>query len=205
MDNAIYRINHYPLDSAICFAMTCPLDGDLSGAIHRLNNMRPHSLTHRLRSLSCTVSCLNRIQNFFDVPFCEIYNQFLNKRLDSCGLDNESEELFFTLNEIDSVYAKSYYNDLTVARLRELHTVNMVYKCTHGLAPEHLQDRFVNRVSNYFLRDSSNKFVVPLPRTNYLKNSFRCSWAVFWKGLPSTLRQAESIVSFKSGCKEFFK
>ena len=36
----------------------------------------------------------------------------------------------------------------------------MVYKCTHGLGPEYLHDRFVNRVSNYFLRDSSNKFDV---------------------------------------------
>ena len=28
--NAIHRINHYPLDSAIGFAMTYPLDSDLS-------------------------------------------------------------------------------------------------------------------------------------------------------------------------------
>ena len=49
------------------------------------------------------------------------------------------------------------------SRRRDLHTVNMVYKCTHSLAPEYLQDTFVNRVSNYFLRDSSNKFDVPLP------------------------------------------
>ena len=90
------------------------------------------------------------------------------------------------------------------SRRRDLHTVNMVYKCTHGLAPEYLQNRFVNRVSNYFLRDSSHKFDVPLPRTNYLKNSFRYSGAVLWNGLPSTLRQAESIHIFKSGCKEFF-
>ena len=61
------------------------------------------------------------------------------------------------------------------SRRRDLHTVNMVYKCTHGLAPEYLQDRFVNRVSNYFLRDSSHKFDVPLPRTNYLKSSVRYS------------------------------
>ena len=71
------------------------------------------------------------------------------------------------------------------------------------LAPEHLQDRFVGPVLN--LRDSSNKFVVPLPRNNYLKNSFRYSGAVLWNGLPSTLCQAEPIHSFKFGCREFFK
>ena len=80
-----------------------------------------------------------------------------------------------------------------------------VVKWSYGLAPDYLQDRFVNRVSNYFLRDSSNKFDVPLHRTNYRKNSFRYSGAVLWNGLPPTLRQAESIHIFKSGGKEFFK
>ena len=31
MDNAIHQINHYPLDSASGFAITYPLDSDLSG------------------------------------------------------------------------------------------------------------------------------------------------------------------------------
>ena len=31
VDNAIHRINHYPLDSAIGFAMTYPQVSDLSG------------------------------------------------------------------------------------------------------------------------------------------------------------------------------
>ena len=34
VDNAIHRINHYPLDTAIGFAITYPVDS----AIHRLNN-----------------------------------------------------------------------------------------------------------------------------------------------------------------------
>ena len=31
VDNAIQRINHYPVDSVVCFANTYPLDNDLSG------------------------------------------------------------------------------------------------------------------------------------------------------------------------------
>ena len=31
VDNAIHRINHYPLDGAIGFGITYPLDSDLSG------------------------------------------------------------------------------------------------------------------------------------------------------------------------------
>ena len=31
VDNAIQRINHYPVDSVVCFVNTYPLDSDLSG------------------------------------------------------------------------------------------------------------------------------------------------------------------------------
>ena len=30
VDNAIHRINHYPVDSMVCFVSTYPLDSDLS-------------------------------------------------------------------------------------------------------------------------------------------------------------------------------
>ena len=31
LDNAIHLINHYPVDSVVCFVNTYPLDSDLSG------------------------------------------------------------------------------------------------------------------------------------------------------------------------------
>ena len=31
VDKAIHWINHYPVDSVVCFANTYPLDSDLSG------------------------------------------------------------------------------------------------------------------------------------------------------------------------------
>ena len=31
VDNAIHRINHYPVDSVVCFVKIYPLDSDLSG------------------------------------------------------------------------------------------------------------------------------------------------------------------------------
>ena len=31
LDNGIHRINHYPVDSMVCFVNTYPLDSDLSG------------------------------------------------------------------------------------------------------------------------------------------------------------------------------
>ena len=84
------------------------------------------------------------------------------------------------------------------------HMATVVYKSLNRLVPEYLQLKFVYRNSQYSPRDSINRLALPLPRTNYLKNSFRYSGAVLWNSLATGLRQAESLNSFKSGRKEFF-
>ena len=49
----------------------------------------------------------------------------------------------------------------------------MVYKSLNGLAPLYLNSLFsYNEVSSYSLRDSKGKLAIPLPGTNYVKNSF---------------------------------
>ena len=49
----------------------------------------------------------------------------------------------------------------------------MVYKSLNGLVPTYLQSIFTDRsnITQYELRDTVGKLAVPLPRTNYLKNS----------------------------------
>lgn len=73
----------------------------------------------------------------------------------------------------------------------------MVYKSFNGLTPEYLSELFVNRsdLTEYMPKDSVNKLAVPMPRTNFLKNSslFSDSGAVLWNSLASDLRQAESL------------
>ena len=59
-----------------------------------------------------------------------------------------------------------------------------------------------SHLSNLELRDSENKLNVPLPRTNYYKNSFSYSGAILWNSLPCNLRKAESLGQFKRLLKE---
>ena len=47
-------------------------------------------------------------------------------------------------------------------------------------------------ITPYNLLDSQNKLAVPLPRTNYYKDSFSYSGAVLWNSLSSVVRQATS-------------
>ena len=83
--------------------------------------------------------------------------------------------------------------------------LNMVYKSLNGLAPDYLKSMFTDRsaTSTYSLRNCEGKLALPLPRTNFLKNSFSYSGAVLWNSLPTNLQQAQTLASFKSGCRGF--
>ena len=59
-------------------------------------------------------------------------------------------------------------------------------------------------VASYSLRDTLHKLAIPKPRTDYLKNSFGYAGAALWNSLPVELRQANTLSSFKVGCKKCF-
>ena len=85
----------------------------------------------------------------------------------------------------------------------QIQKVLIVYKSLNGLVPEYLSSKFLKRSeTRYSLRDSENKLVVPLPRTNYLKTSFSYSGATFWNSLPCNLRMTKSFNEFKKNCTE---
>jgi len=88
----------------------------------------------------------------------------------------------------------------------KIETAAMVYKSLNGLAPEYLRSKFTDRsdISSYTLKDYEGKLAIPLPRTNFLKNSFSYNGAVLWNSLSVRLRQAQTLCSFKSGCSGFF-
>ena len=89
---------------------------------------------------------------------------------------------------------------------RQIQKACMVYKSLNGLAPGYLRSRFVERsaVTDYSLRNTKDKLAVPLPRINFLKNSFRYSGAVLWNRLPTHVRQARTLESFHAGCSCLF-
>jgi len=78
----------------------------------------------------------------------------------------------------------------------------MVDRSLHGLAPNYLSSKFERREIAYDLRDSENKVNVPLPCTDYYKNSFSYSGAILWNSLSCNLREAESLGQFKRLLKE---
>ena len=81
----------------------------------------------------------------------------------------------------------------------------MVYKSLNGLVPDHLRSRLVDlsSVTNYQLRNTEASLAIPMPRTNFLENSFSYSGAVLWTSFPVRLRQAKTLSEFRSCCSSF--
>ena len=86
---------------------------------------------------------------------------------------------------------------------RELKTATMVYKSLSDLASDYLKSMFTDRsvTSTYSLRNREGKLAVSStpPHQFKKKNSFSYSGAVLWNSLPTNLRQAQTLASFKSG------
>ena len=80
------------------------------------------------------------------------------------------------------------------------------FSSLNGLGPNYLLSKFTYRsdVSSYSLRGNNDNLTIPLPHTNFMKNSFSYSEAVLWNSLPIKLRQANSLGAFRAGCKQHF-
>ena len=58
--------------------------------------------------------------------------------------------------------------------------------------------------TSYSLRDTECKLAIPMPRTNYLEDSFDYSGAVLWNSLPVELRAKKLVNHIRAGCKKYF-
>ena len=75
----------------------------------------------------------------------------------------------------------------------------MIYKVLNGLAPTYLSDFFqVNStILRYGFRNRDKNVVLPKPKTEYLKKSFKFSGAKLWNGLPISAKMQNTLQSFK--------
>lgn len=180
-------------------------------------------IEHISKKIASCIGILKRSRSFvpFETLLC-IYNALVQPHFDYCSVvwGNCNKSLSIKLQKLQNraarILTSSSYDanaDDLFVRLgwqklslqRELKTATMVYKSLNGLAPEYLKSMFTDRSSTttYSLRNCEGKLAVPLPRTNFLKNSFSYSGAVLWNSLPTNLRQAQTLASFKSGCRKF--
>ena len=112
--------------------------------------------------------------------------------------------LTYSSYDVDAGHLFKLLGWKNLACQQQIQRATMVYRSLHGLAPNYLSSKFERREVAYNLRDSENKLNVPLPRTNYYKNSFSYSGAILWNSLPCSFREAESLGNlndYSKNCK----
>ena len=149
------------------------------GALKRVRSFVPHET---LRSIFMSL-----VQPHFD--YCNSVWGCCGKTLAS-KLQNRAARILTYSNydaNADNLIKKLGW--IKLDSQRTIHKAVMVYKSLNGLTPDYLSSKFVDRssVSNYSLRDTEGKLVIPQPHTNYMKNSFSYSGAVLWNSLPNSL------------------
>ena len=80
----------------------------------------------------------------------------------------------------------------------------MVFKSLQNLTPVYLHNMFCNFNTHYGLRNSTNKLILPKPRTEYLKRSFSYSGAALWNFLSQDLKKCKTLGAFKKKAKAYF-
>ena len=175
------------------------------------------------KKIASAIGAIKRVKPF--VPqstLLSIYNSLVKSHFDYCSLvwgncgKTSSNKLQKLQNRAARVITSSSYDVVSIpcfiTSAGKNYILNVKFRkpswfsCRlNGLVPEYLTSKFVTRnVSNYALRDSANKLVVPFPRTNYMKNSFSYSGATLWNSLPYTIRESSSSHQFKRLLHEYF-
>ena len=78
------------------------------------------------------------------------------------------------------------------------HLLIMMFTVFNNNCPTHLQEYFhrTSEVHNYNLRGSNYDFLLPLPKTNFLKRSFSYRGANAWNQQSNELREIRDLASF---------
>ena len=152
---------------------------------------------------TCTVHALKRCRRSGpQSTLHSVFNSLIQPHFDYCSVvwGHCNKTLYDKLQKLQNraarILAFSSYDTnagLLLERLgwkrlesqRQIQEAVMVYKSLNGLVPTYLQSIFTDRsnITQYELRDTVGKLAVPLPRTNYLKNSFGYQGAVLWNSL----------------------
>ena len=88
----------------------------------------------------------------------------------------------------------------TIKERRDFLKCTLIYKCLNTLAPTYLSDNFVYTADTHSRQTrqaTANLLHVPAASTQYFQRSLVVSGAQLWNNLPSTIKMANTISSFK--------
>ena len=85
----------------------------------------------------------------------------------------------------------------TLKERREFQVLVLVYKCIHKEAPRYIEEFFQIKICNYNLRESGTLLTLPNFNPEWCHKSFSFLAAKLWNLLPTYVRNAKDISTFK--------
>lgn len=172
------------------------------------------------KKVSSAIGGLRQVRSFIDRETAiTIYNSLIQPLFDYCDivwdtigvtlalrlqkLNNRAGRTITQLSyDIRSSDIRSQLGWSTLDERRSNHKSIMMYKILHDNAPIYLKEYFlyVNDNTDYNLRGGRN-LILPKPKTDYLKKSFKFSGAKVWNNLPLHLKYHDTLSSFKRDLK----
>ena len=173
------------------------------------------------KKVNMKLALLRRIKPYLDEKTRVLfYNAYILPHFDYCCTvwGGCSQDLIVKLLKLQKHAARivtdsDYYtsSDLLFTKLKWLSIGErlflkkaiMMYKSLNNMVPDYIIDKFedVKTKCSYSLRSTkAGKLYLPKPRTDFKKNTISYSGPVVWNSLPSQVKGAESLSSFKNQC-----
>jgi hypothetical protein len=100
---------------------------------------------------------------------------------------------------------QKHNNIMSLHERIEFQTATLTYKCLFDNVPNYLKNffRFAGNDHNYNLRNNGICLVVPKPKTEIQRKSFRYVGAVAWNELPISVKTSPNTNCFKKNLKQY--
>ena len=179
-----------------------------------------------LKKCNSLLYLLSRIKQFLSVHIRKMFfNAYILPHLDyccviwgNCSSLQEQKLIRFQKRAARLILDKDF-NTPSSDLFRELNWMTfpdrvqyqkavLMFKIFNGLAPAYLYEMFTltTSIHDRSLRSSTNSQIYsPRPNTEFFRRSFSYSGSIIWNKLPLCVRNAQSVVAFKSSYVKWFR
>ena len=200
------------------------LEGKNIAGVRGKGQVNPVKATALRRIQECkNATALRRIRKFIPMDVMgRLYKAFILPHLEYCAplllgvgktqVNKLDVTNYYILRSILGFGRQTPYEFLlktvgirSLKQRREFQALVVVYKCIHNQAPSYIQNLFKIKLCSYNLRGSGTILEMPRCNLEWRHKSFSFIAARIWNSLPSFIREAEDLSTFKRLLNDYYK